>query len=98
MQRLGSRRLRSRLQFVVLVRPDPVDCEWDRRGADSETWMPRSIPDGRGIQKRLDQLDFSFQPSIDKNKIRELAALAFLERKLGADGSHLLSANRGEGQ
>jgi IstB-like ATP binding protein len=32
-------------------------------------------------QKRLDQFEFSFQPSIDEKKIRELASLAFLERK-----------------
>jgi len=31
--------------------------------------------------KRLDQFDFSFQPSIDEKKIRELASLRFLEHK-----------------
>jgi DNA replication protein DnaC len=31
--------------------------------------------------KRLDQFDFSFQPSIDEKKIRELASLRFLEQK-----------------
>ena len=31
--------------------------------------------------KRLDQFDFSFQPSIDEKKIRELASLRFLERQ-----------------
>jgi IstB-like ATP binding protein len=31
--------------------------------------------------KGLEQFDFSFQPSIDERKLRELAALAFLERK-----------------
>jgi DNA replication protein DnaC len=32
-------------------------------------------------KKGLDQFEFSFQPSIDEKKIRELASLAFLERK-----------------
>ncbi len=32
-------------------------------------------------RKRLDQFEFSFQPSIDEKKIRELASLVFLERK-----------------
>lgn len=31
--------------------------------------------------KRLDQFDFSFQPSIDEKKVRELASLQFLEHK-----------------
>jgi DNA replication protein DnaC len=31
--------------------------------------------------KRLDQFDFSFQPSIDEKKIRELASLRFIEQK-----------------
>jgi DNA replication protein DnaC len=31
--------------------------------------------------KGLDQFDFDFQPSIDERKLRELAGLAFLERK-----------------
>ncbi|HEY6377275.1 MAG TPA: IS21-like element helper ATPase IstB [Edaphobacter sp.] len=31
--------------------------------------------------KGLDQFDFAFQPSIDERKLRELASLAFLERK-----------------
>ena len=31
--------------------------------------------------KRLDQFDFSFQPSIDERKVRELAGLRFLEHK-----------------
>jgi len=31
--------------------------------------------------KGLDQFDFDFQPSIDERKVRELAGLAFLERK-----------------
>ena len=31
--------------------------------------------------KGLDQFDFDFQPSIDERKMRELAGLAFLERK-----------------
>jgi hypothetical protein len=31
--------------------------------------------------KRLHQFEFSFQPSIDEKKIRELASLAFLEHK-----------------
>jgi len=33
------------------------------------------------FQKRLDQFDFTFQPSIDERKIRELAGLRFLENK-----------------
>jgi hypothetical protein len=33
------------------------------------------------FQKRLDQFDFAFQPSIDERKIRELAGLRFLENK-----------------
>jgi DNA replication protein DnaC len=32
-------------------------------------------------RKRLDQFDFSFQPSVDEKKIRELASLRFLEQK-----------------
>lgn len=32
-------------------------------------------------RKRLDQFDFSFQPSVDEKKIRELARLRFLEQK-----------------
>ncbi len=31
--------------------------------------------------KGLDQFDFDFQPSVDERKLRELASLAFLERK-----------------
>ena len=31
--------------------------------------------------KGLDQFDFAFQPSVDERKLRELASLAFLERK-----------------
>ena len=31
--------------------------------------------------KGLDQFDFDFQPSVDERKLRELAGLAFLERK-----------------
>lgn len=31
--------------------------------------------------KRLDQFDFSFQPTIDERKVRELAGLRFLEHK-----------------
>ncbi len=31
--------------------------------------------------KGLEQFDFDFQPSIDERKLRELAGLAFLERK-----------------
>ena len=31
--------------------------------------------------KGLDQFDFDFQPSVDERKVRELAGLAFLERK-----------------
>jgi DNA replication protein DnaC len=31
--------------------------------------------------KRLDQFDFSFQPSVDEKKIRELASLRFIEQK-----------------
>ena len=31
--------------------------------------------------KGLDQFDFGFQPSVDERKLRELAGLAFLERK-----------------
>ncbi|MCU1248223.1 MAG: ISAca2, transposase istB [Edaphobacter sp.] len=31
--------------------------------------------------KGLDQFDFAFQPSVDQRKLRELAGLAFLERK-----------------
>lgn len=31
--------------------------------------------------KGLDQFDFDFQPSIEERKVRELAGLAFLERK-----------------
>lgn len=31
--------------------------------------------------KRLDQFDFSFQPSIDEKKIHELASLRFLEHR-----------------
>jgi DNA replication protein DnaC len=31
--------------------------------------------------KHLDQFDFSFQPSVDEKKIRELASLRFLEHK-----------------
>jgi DNA replication protein DnaC len=31
--------------------------------------------------KGLDQFDFAFQPSVDERKLRELACLAFLERK-----------------
>src|SRR5215472_819547 len=50
--------------------------------------------------KGLDQFDFDFQPSIDERKVRELAGLAFLERKenvlfLGPPGvgkSHLAIA------
>lgn len=37
---------------------------------------------GGASKKRLDAFDFSFQPSIGEKKIRELAALAFLERKV----------------
>src|SRR5271170_6321153 len=32
-------------------------------------------------KKGLDQFDFAFQPSVDERKLRELAGLAFLERK-----------------
>jgi hypothetical protein len=31
--------------------------------------------------KGLDRFDFAFQPSVDERKLRELAGLAFLERK-----------------
>ena len=33
------------------------------------------------FQKRLDQFDFTFQPSLDERKIRELAGLRFLEHQ-----------------
>jgi DNA replication protein DnaC len=33
------------------------------------------------FQKRLDQFDFTFQPSLDERKIRELASLRFLEHQ-----------------
>jgi DNA replication protein DnaC len=33
------------------------------------------------FQKRLDQFDFAFQPSIDERKVRELASLRFLENQ-----------------
>jgi DNA replication protein DnaC len=33
------------------------------------------------FQKRLDQFEFTFQPSIDERKIRELASLRFLEHQ-----------------
>jgi len=50
--------------------------------------------------KGLDQFDFDFQPSIDERKLRELAGLAFLERKenvlllgpLGVGKTHLAIA------
>jgi DNA replication protein DnaC len=33
------------------------------------------------FQKRLDQFDFTFQPSLDERKLRELAGLRFLEQQ-----------------
>jgi DNA replication protein DnaC len=39
-------------------------------------------PDGfQFVGKLLEQFDFDFQPSVDERKLRELASLAFLDRK-----------------
>jgi DNA replication protein DnaC len=47
-----------------------------KRAVDSQIQMS-----GFPFQKTLDMFDFSFQPSIDKNQIMELATMRFVENK-----------------
>lgn len=50
-------------------------CDKQQKGIEQRTTMAR-LP----YIKTVEQFDFSFQPSIDKKVIRELAGLSFVER------------------
>lgn len=55
-----------------------LEAEWNgryRRGVESRLKLAR-FP----WVKTLDQFDFSFQPSVDRKVVRELAGLSFVER------------------
>ncbi|MBB3183746.1 DNA replication protein DnaC [Halomonas fontilapidosi] len=57
---------------------EALQCEWagrHRRGIDSRIKQAR-LP----WLKTLEQLDFDFQPSIDRKVVRQLSGLAFVER------------------
>ena len=54
---------------------------------------------GFPIKKTLDDFDFSFQPSIDKRQINELATMCFLENVENVNGAPARaqrSGSRGE--
>ena len=63
------------LDFLEQLLESESQAKYDRNVKLKTQWA--HFP----YKKRLDQFDFSFQPSIDEKKIRELASLAFLERK-----------------
>lgn len=50
-------------------------CGRDQRGIEARLRQSR-LP----WLKTLDQYDFSFQPSLDRRQVRELAGLSFVER------------------
>ena len=67
----------------------PPHCPTDR-GHLNSTWRGLASLAGRkqlATMKTLDGFDFSFQPSLDRNRILSLAELAFIDR---ADVVHLL--------
>lgn len=63
------------LDFLERLLESESQAKYDRNVKLKTQWA--HFP----YRKGLDQFDFSFQPSIDEKKIRELASLAFLERK-----------------
>lgn len=63
------------LDFLERLLENESQAKYDRNVKLKTQWA--HFP----YQKRLDQFEFGFQPSIDEKKIRELASLAFLERK-----------------
>lgn len=63
------------LDFLEQLLESESQAKYDRNVKLKTQWA--HFP----YKKRLDQFEFSFQPSIDEKKIRELASLAFLERK-----------------
>lgn len=63
------------LDFLEQILESESQAKYDRNVKLKTQWA--HFP----YKKRLDQFEFSFQPSIDEKKIRELASLAFLERK-----------------
>jgi DNA replication protein DnaC len=63
------------LDFLEQLLEAESQAKYDRNVRLKTQWA--HLP----YHKRLDQFDFSFQPSIDERKLRELASLAFLERK-----------------
>jgi len=63
------------LDFLERLLESESQAKYDRNVKLKTQWA--HFP----YSKRLDQFDFSFQPSIDEKKIRELAGLRFLEQK-----------------
>ena len=88
-------RLRENLESLKMKNPLEILDNYLERAYEKQIQMS-----GFPIKKTLDDFDFSFQPSIDKRQIDELATMRFLENGenvvfLGPPGvgkTHLASA------
>ena len=62
-------------EFLIEV----LSTEWGR-SPSKRTRQPSKAGKGCPGPKHLEQFDYSFQPTVDRKVVRELASLGFIER------------------